>query len=414
MFHERYRLSGFFVFFVAIPMVCGCNERKVIDTIFRNYSKTVRPVLEQNITLHVEYELRVYSIISVDEPDEFVTFLLWTTRTWKDQYLTWNPKDFDGCTTVKVTVDHIWLPDIYFLNTLDTQSISLTGNDYVDLSYDGEIRQYRKFKAQLSCNMAIGDFPFDTQTCPIIVGLWTYNYSELILHLRYPIVGLASYNGDPDYAPIMANNSEFETVSFTGVEVKSTVGPFTYSELHYSIGLKRRPAYYIYVILIPSYLLTSLCIIGIFTPNSNINERNERVTLGLTTLLSMAVILNIVADQMPKGSEGLPLLGIFVLYEIGVLSAIVPQNPTMDYKRGSPDGSINHVIDRNVERQTAVVLSISSMVQNAIESMKKRLHEDEEKEKRELIWENVFDSLDSVLLVLLLLLNTLISYFLLR
>lgn len=110
------------------------------------------------------------------------------------------------------------------------------------------------------------------------------------------------------------NASEFETVSYTGAEVKTTVGRQSYSELHYSIGLKRRPSYYIYVILIPSYLLTSLCIIGIFTPNSNINERNERVTLGLTTLLSMAVILNIVADQMPKGSQGLPLLGKSIFF----------------------------------------------------------------------------------------------------
>uniref|UniRef100_A0A914W8K2 glucuronosyltransferase n=1 Tax=Plectus sambesii TaxID=2011161 RepID=A0A914W8K2_9BILA len=308
MLQHYYHMSYFFAFFVAIAMVDGCFESKVVDAIFQNYRKTVRPVLQQNLTLDIQYELKVYNIISIDEPDQFVTFLLWTVRTWKDQFLTWDPKDFDGCTSVKVTSDQIWLPDIYFLNTLDIESISLTDTDYIDLSYDGQIRQPRKFKAQLSCVMAIGDFPFDTQNCPITVGLWAYNYSEVILHLRYPVVALASYNGDPNFAPIMGNNCEFETVSFTGVEVKNTVGLFSFSELHYTIGLMRRPAYYIYVILVPSYLLTSLCIIGIFTPNANINERNERVTLGLTTLLSMAVILNIVADQMPKGKEGLPLL----------------------------------------------------------------------------------------------------------
>uniref|UniRef100_A0A914X1R9 Neurotransmitter-gated ion-channel ligand-binding domain-containing protein n=1 Tax=Plectus sambesii TaxID=2011161 RepID=A0A914X1R9_9BILA len=112
-----YHLWSFFVFFVAISIVCGCNEHKVIDAIFRNYNKAVRPVLQQNTTLHVQYELKIYNIISVDEPDEFVTFLLWTVRRWKDQYLTWNPNDFDGCTTLKVTSDLIWSPDIYFLNT---------------------------------------------------------------------------------------------------------------------------------------------------------------------------------------------------------------------------------------------------------------------------------------------------------
>uniref|UniRef100_A0A914WYU1 Neurotransmitter-gated ion-channel ligand-binding domain-containing protein n=1 Tax=Plectus sambesii TaxID=2011161 RepID=A0A914WYU1_9BILA len=457
MLHQFYRLSYFSVLFVIISVVCGNNERNVMDAIFRNYRKTVRPVLEQNLTLHIDYELRVYNIISVDEPDQHVTFLLWTVRTWKDQFLTWDPKDFDGCTTVKVTSDQIWLPDIYLLNTLDIESISLTDTDYIDLSYDGQIRQLRKLKAQLSCVMAIGEFPFDTQICPITVGLWAYNYSELILHLRFPVVGLAPYNGDPNFAPIMGNNSEFETVSFTGVEVTSKVGLFSYSELHYSIGLKRRPAYYIFVVLIPSYLLTSLCIIGIFTPNSNINERNERVTLGLTTLLFMAVILNIVADQMPKGKEGLPLLGIFVLYEIGICAlaivlstfiiifhqrsltrdwkppafcfwisgvrtsknncgvspANITRNRALAYERVSPDGSANRVIDKNVERQTALLQSVCSMFQGAIESTEKRLQEDEVKKYRELIWLTFFDTIDLVLLILLLLLNTLISYILL-
>uniref|UniRef100_A0A914UWC9 Uncharacterized protein n=1 Tax=Plectus sambesii TaxID=2011161 RepID=A0A914UWC9_9BILA len=311
------------MFFVIVPTVGGCNERRVVNAIFKNYSKLVRPVLQQNQTLDVRYELRVYNIISVNEPEEIINLLLWATLRWVDPYLVWNPQDFDGCINVKVPADLIWLPDVYFVNALDIESISLTDNDMVEITDVGKVRLGLKYKVELTCPMKIGDFPFDTQNCPIVIGVWSYNYSDTILHLRYPIVGLTAHNGDPEYAPIMANASEFEIVTFTGVEVMTTVGHNAYSELRYSIGLKRRPAYYVFVILIPSYLLTSLCIIGIFTPNSNMNERNERVTLGLTTLLSMTVILNIVADQMPKGREGLALLGIFVLYEIGICTLAI-------------------------------------------------------------------------------------------
>jgi hypothetical protein len=104
--------------------------------------------------------------------------------------------------------------------------------------------------------------------------------------------------------------SGFDTISFHGsmyYSVDSTTN-MTYSDLKYTLGLKRMPAYYMLVLIVPSFLLTSLCIIGIFMPNSSLGERNEKMTLGLTTLLSMAVILNITADAMPK-SAGLPLLG---------------------------------------------------------------------------------------------------------
>uniref|UniRef100_A0A914X036 Uncharacterized protein n=1 Tax=Plectus sambesii TaxID=2011161 RepID=A0A914X036_9BILA len=323
MIHRYYGLFCFSVLFVAIPTVYSCSEHNVIDAIFQNYNSRVRPVLQQNITLDIQYELRVYSIMSIDEPEEIIDLLLWTVLLWHDQFLTWNPEDFDGCTSIKVAADQIWSPDVYFINTLDVASISPTVAQYVSIFYNGSIRRALKYKAHLGCSMEINDFPFDTQNCPITVGLWTYNYSEAILNLRYPIVGLASYNGDPDFAPVMSNASEFEIVSYTGAEIMTTVGSQNYSELHYTIGLKRRPAYYVFVILIPSYMLTSLCIIGIFTPNSNINERNEKVSLGLMTLMSMTVILNIVADQMPKGSKGLPLLGIFVLYEIGICAIAI-------------------------------------------------------------------------------------------
>uniref|UniRef100_A0A914XJ08 Neurotransmitter-gated ion-channel ligand-binding domain-containing protein n=1 Tax=Plectus sambesii TaxID=2011161 RepID=A0A914XJ08_9BILA len=197
--------------------------------------------------------------------------------------------------------------------SLEIESINPMGYDVVRIINNGEVRLGLKYNVDLTCIMEIGDFPFDTQDCPIIISLWSYNYSEAVLHLRYPIVGLAPYNGDPEYAPVMGNISEFEIVTYSGTELMTTIGHNPYSELHYSIGLKRRPAYYVFVMLIPSYLLTSLCIIGIFTPNSNMNERNEKVTLGLTTLLSMTLILNIVADQMPKGREGLALLGKYFL-----------------------------------------------------------------------------------------------------
>ncbi len=49
---------------------------------------------------------------------------------------------------------------------------------------------------------------------------------------------------------------------------------------------------------------------GLFTPSTNDRELSEKCTLGLTALLTMAVILLIVADMVPKSNtDHFPLLG---------------------------------------------------------------------------------------------------------
>ncbi|CAM6003354.1 unnamed protein product, partial [Sphagnum balticum] len=54
--------------------------------------------------------------------------------------------------------------------------------------------------------------------------------------------------------------------------------------------------------MIPFYLS------GVFSPTLASQERNERVTMGLTALLGVAVILMAIADIMPKNPAEFPIL----------------------------------------------------------------------------------------------------------
>lgn len=101
-----------------------------------------------------------------------------------------------------------------------------------------------------------------------------------------------------------------------------------YRQVHYYVTFKRKSTYYIWVIIVPTYIITALSIAGIFAPFSNNGDREEKVrknaiidrkkdeinylqtTLGLTTLLTHAIFLSLVTEAMPKGTK-LPLLGKF-------------------------------------------------------------------------------------------------------
>jgi nicotinic acetylcholine receptor len=108
----------------------------------------------------------------------------------------------------------------------------------------------------------------------------------------------------------VTNNSTAESWWTCGVEIE--------------IKIRRRPAFYIVTFVLPSLLITALALCGachpvcahrqtrtgLFTPGSNSQERTERCTMGLTALLTMAVILLMVAEMMPKSdAHKLPLLG---------------------------------------------------------------------------------------------------------
>jgi hypothetical protein len=82
-----------------------------------------------------------------------------------------------------------------------------------------------------------------------------------------------------------------------------------YINVYYIIKITRKPGYYITTFMWPAFLITALSIMGVFAPFNESGEREEKVTMDLTTLLTMAVILMIITDQMPKSSTGMPLLG---------------------------------------------------------------------------------------------------------
>jgi hypothetical protein len=57
---------------------------------------------------------------------------------------------------------------------------------------------------------------------------------------------------------------------------------------------------------------------GVFSPTLASQERNERVTMGLTALLGVAVILMAIADIMPKNPAEFPILGYLLIKNVFV------------------------------------------------------------------------------------------------
>ena len=85
--------------------------------------------------------------------------------------------------------------------------------------------------------------------------------------------------------------------------------PEYWPSLTYSLILRRKPLYFFVNLILPTVVVSLVSILGLFSPSSSTGERSEKVTLGMTTLLAMAILLLMVADQMPTTSTHIPLIG---------------------------------------------------------------------------------------------------------
>ena len=78
-----------------------------------------------------------------------------------------------------------------------------------------------------------------------------------------------------------------------------------YIDVTVYLGLRRKPLYYMYKLVMPIVLLSTLSMVGFLMPY---NVGVVKANLSVTLILSMTVFLLLVAETIPRTSEGLPLI----------------------------------------------------------------------------------------------------------
>ncbi|RUS91321.1 hypothetical protein EGW08_000935 [Elysia chlorotica] len=170
-----------------------------------------------------------------------------------------------------------------------------------------------------SCQIDITFFPFDTQVCKLKMGSWAYTGLQVRL-------GVA----------LDCDNSTYNT----SVGVKRNVVFYNccdepFPDVTFSIQLRRRTKYYFMNIIIPCIILSFLCLGGFLLPP----ESGEKITLGLSVLLTITVFMLMVADKMPQTSESISVISIYLMVVLAtsclsVLSSVLVLS--IHHQRGRP------------------------------------------------------------------------------
>ncbi len=91
--------------------------------------------------------------------------------SWNDEYLTWDPAEYSGISTIQQNMDYIWQPDLYLYNS---DIASGMGSCH---SMDCIINNSSKVVCIVPCTHVghcAGDFtkfPFDRQNCTFTFGM---------------------------------------------------------------------------------------------------------------------------------------------------------------------------------------------------------------------------------------------------
>ncbi|KIH63372.1 Neurotransmitter-gated ion-channel ligand binding domain protein [Ancylostoma duodenale] len=268
------------------------------------YDKRVRPNADTAHPVIIHMTIVLGILTEVRENQQVASFVISHVQRWHDPKLQWDPEKYNGLKQVVIPQSLVWVPKLFIYNSMDTKDM-LTEDRYdVRVQHTGHVKiNIPQFVTSL-CRIDIDLFPFDTQFCAVALASPLLSVEEMDVNATQPPKD--SY---------FSGNAEWEVINVTVRQMKFMEDGEYRAEVHYILHLNRRPIYYITVIVVPTFLISALSILGIFSPGSNDGPRNEKVSLGLGSLLAMTVLLDIVAGAMPK-SNSIPLLGFYIIVVI--------------------------------------------------------------------------------------------------
>ncbi|XP_035782508.1 neuronal acetylcholine receptor subunit alpha-7-like [Anopheles aquasalis] len=283
----------------SILCMAGYNEKRLLHDLLDSYNILERPVVNESDPLQLSFGLTLMQIIDVDEKNQLLVTNIWLKLEWNDMNLRWNTSEYGGVRDLRIPPHRIWKPDVLMYNSAD-EGFDGTYPTNVVVRNNGSCLYVPPGIFKSTCKIDITWFPFDDQRCEMKFGSWTYDGFQLDLQLQDEAGGDVSS---------FVTNGEWDLLGVPGKrnEIYYNCCPEPYIDITFAIIIRRRTLYYFFNLIVPCVLIASMALLGFTLPP----DSGEKLSLGVTILLSLTVFLNMVAETMPATSDAVPLLGTY-------------------------------------------------------------------------------------------------------
>lgn len=253
--------------------------------------------------MQVRIALGLYAIQGLDSSAQKLSVAGVPIVTWRDEFLTWDKRQFGGLRSINVFQNEIWRPNIFLGQAVGDMSEIGISSLIIKVEHTGLVFWAPPGHFTFSCTVDIRFYPFDTQHCFldfVIGGLVT-----LINVL--PHVNLESFTENVEWELLKAKSStqKMKMHGLDGQVFRNT------------LKLKRRILFVTIHSVAPLILLSSLNILVFALPV----ESGEKVSLSITLFLAFAIFLTMLSESLPKNSLTLPIFSVYLVF-INVLSTL--------------------------------------------------------------------------------------------
>ncbi|KAE9556039.1 hypothetical protein FO519_000785 [Halicephalobus sp. NKZ332] len=243
-----------FISLILFESVFG-DPSVLLDHLLDSYDKRIRPFSDVDRPVMIEMTIVLGILTELKENQQLMSVVISHVQKWTDPKLAWDIEKFNGVSEVVIPQSLIWVPKLFIYNSMDTKAM-LTEDRYdVRVSHKGKVKINIPQYVSCICRLKIDMFPFDTQFCAIALASPLLNTEEMDVNATKP--PRDSY---------FAGNAEWEVMNVTVKHMRFMEEGEFRAEIHYILHLHRRPVYYLTVIVAPTFLISALSLLGIFSP----------------------------------------------------------------------------------------------------------------------------------------------------
>ncbi|KAL4657360.1 gamma-aminobutyric acid receptor subunit rho-3 [Arapaima gigas] len=240
----------------------------------------------------VGIDVQVESIDSISEVNMDFTMTLYLRHYWQDNRLAFPSSSNKSRTFDSRLVKKIWVPDVFFVHSKRSFIHDTTMENIMLRVYpDGNILYSVRVTVTALCSMDFSRFPLDTQNCSLELESYAYNEKDLMLYWK---------NGNDSLRTDEIVLSQFFIEQFNpsfGLSFYSSTG--WYNRLYINFLLRRHIFFFMLQTYFPTMLMVMLSWVSFWIDRRAVPAR---VSLGITTVLTMSTIITGVSASMPQVS----------------------------------------------------------------------------------------------------------------